>query len=144
MSFSIKNPKAVIAAVVGVVLIAASVALFLSGYGTAGASAKPEGITQTTISAAPVSVTKPTTAAQVAAQLNCGRFHDNGPGAGGLVKDSGICWIGSTKYGINTFANSAGRDVWVKLSEGLGGNAPLRESDVMVFYKASDQGNDNN
>jgi hypothetical protein len=91
----------------------------------------------------PVVVSQPASAAAVARQLNCVRFHDNGPSELGGSIDSGICWMHGEKYGVNTFASQTARDGWLKLAEPLGTN-PTWETRTAVAYVASDQSNSDN
>jgi hypothetical protein len=83
------------------------------------------------------------TAHTIAADLNCTKFHDNGPDQVGLSVDTGVCWIGATKYGVNTFKTSNSRNTWVKMAESLGANPPKFETATSVVYVASDQTSDN-
>jgi hypothetical protein len=81
----------------------------------------------------PASVSQPASAQAVAAQLSCVKFADHGPSIIGGVIDSGVCWIGSEKYAINTFASKEIRNQWLKAAEPLGVN-PKWETDTAVIY----------
>ena len=150
MKFTI-NRKVIVSAVIGVIFLAAALVLGLTGCGSpgpgAGARADLPTATSTVItSVVPSATPSPPSAQQVASQLSCGRFHDDGPGGKldgvQIVTDSAICWIGSVKYGIDTFRSEELRNMWIKLDQGLGMNPVLKESAFMVFYKANDQSSD--
>jgi hypothetical protein len=86
----------------------------------------------------PVAVSQPPSAEQVANSLQCGHFKDNFvKGGDPAVLDGGVCWIGSTKYAIDTFASAGSRDGWLKLAEPLG-VVPAWETDTSVTYKSVD------
>lgn len=87
--------------------------------------------------AAPVSVTQPPTASDVARSLNCKRFEDHGASQIGGSVDSGACWIGNVKYAINTFPSRAVRDSWLQSAEPLG-VVPKWETSTSVTYKSVD------
>ena len=83
-------------------------------------------------------VTQPLTAAQIAAEENCGQFKDialsaTAPSFG--VLDLGTCYVGGVKYAINTFASPTSRDSWLKVSEPFGVN-PKWETATSVTYKS--------
>lgn len=81
-------------------------------------------------------VTQPASAAQIAKNLNCTRFTDDGP-AVVLSNDSGSCYIGSHKYGINTFPNQQARDSWLQSATQLG-VVPKWETATSVVYPSVD------
>ena len=136
MTISIKDPKAVIVAVIGLVLIVASVVLLLGGYGKPGSPSQTLVINQPKNSV-PVAVTQPPSAKDTATSLNCGRFQDLfKAGENPLVLDTGVCWIGLTKYGVNTFASSDARDLWLRLAQPFGID-PKWETATAVVYPAT-------
>ena len=77
-------------------------------------------------------------ASDVASSLNCGRFKDFPATNDGehtpLVLDSGTCWIGKKKYGINTFVSPDTRNSWLKLAESEVGVNPKWEASDWVVY----------
>lgn len=85
------------------------------------------------------SVAQPPSAKEVADNLGCGKFKDLGPGhPSGLgvylyITDSGSCWIGTHKYGIDTFADKGVRDQWLAAAEPFG-VVPKWETDTSVVY----------
>ena len=94
-------------------------------------------------SIAPVSVPQLPSAASVASSLGCGQYQEaDMSGAHIYVIDAGVCWIGSTKYAIDTFTSKTVRDEWIKAA-GMLGIIVLKQNDTSVFYKASDQTHDN-
>lgn len=82
---------------------------------------------------APVKVTQPPSAKDVATQLNCKNFTSSDPGQSGMVIDAGTCMIGSTKYAIDTFASKTVRDAWLKAAEPYG-VVPKWETSTSVTY----------
>lgn len=89
-------------------------------------------------SAGLVSVTQPQSAEVIATSVHCARFQDKfTQGGDPAVLDDGVCWIGSQKYGIDTFASTASRDGWLKLAEPLTGVVPKWETATAVVYKST-------
>jgi hypothetical protein len=119
-----------VAVIWGIVAVLAILAVLLNGN-TKG-DAVPPGHSQV-----PVAVAQPPSAEQVANSLQCGKFKDLGSASNVGVVDSGSCYIGSTKYAINTFVSKSVRDGWLKLSEPLG-VVPKWETDTSVTYKSVD------
>jgi hypothetical protein len=78
-------------------------------------------------------VVQPASAAQIAGNLHCTKFKDAGPSELGGSIDSGSCYIGASKYAINTFPSKAVRDTWLQTAEQLGVN-PKWETDTSVVY----------
>jgi hypothetical protein len=103
--------------------------IFTAGGGNSGASAS----SNTRIE----NVVQPASAAQIAGNLHCTKFKDAGPSELGGVIDSGTCYIGADKYGIDTFLNKDVRDSWLKAAEPLGVN-PKWETDTSVTYPSVD------
>ena len=94
-------------------------------------------------SIAPVSVQQAQSAASVASSLGCGQYQESDMSSPHIyVVDAGVCWIGGTKYGIDTFTSKTVRDEWIKAA-GMLGVSVLKQNDTSVFYKASDQTHDN-
>jgi hypothetical protein len=75
----------------------------------------------------------PVKAAVIARSLKCWRFRDLGPAMKGFVVDSGVCYKGGQKYGINTFSTSEARNSWIKMAKKLGVN-PKWETATSVIY----------
>jgi len=96
---------------------------------------QPATIQSTTPNPVPVAVQQPPTAKDVATQVGCKRFHDKGNSPAVGVVDSGICWIGKQKYGVDTFMTKAARDSWLKMTESFGVN-PKWETPISVVYKS--------
>ena len=80
----------------------------------------------------------PLTASAIAAKYHCKQFRDTGPDMAGLSKDTGDCWIGNVKYGINIFKTQSARNTWLQLSEPFG-VSPVHETSLTVFYVATSQ-----
>jgi hypothetical protein len=74
--------------------------------------------------------------ASVAAAVGCVKFVDLGPAPTGNVLDHGNCWVGSKKYGIDSFASNQIRDAWVTSTRGLG-VIPQWETDKVVIYPSA-------
>ena len=85
-----------------------------------------------------VTMSQPPTASEVAANVGCENFKDMGS-AKLYAIDSGTCWVGSVKYGVDTFPSATARNSWIKLAESLGTNPPKWETSTAVVYKAHDQ-----
>jgi hypothetical protein len=118
-----------VAVIWGIVAVLAVLAVLLNGN-TKG-DAVPPGHSQV-----PVAVSQPASAEQVASSLGCGNFQDKfHKGGDPAVLDAGICWIGNTKYAIDTFASAYSRDAWLKLAEQVG-VVPKWETDTSVAYKS--------
>jgi hypothetical protein len=83
-------------------------------------------------------ITQPQTASQIATEMKCVRFVDDGPATVGGAIDTGHCWIGSVKYGIDVFPSSAVRDAWIVTAEKFG-VSPEYMTGTAVGYKATDQ-----
>jgi hypothetical protein len=81
-------------------------------------------------------VAQPATALQIAEKVGCTNFQDRGPSQAGGSIDGGTCYIGSQKYGINTFASKDVRDAWLKLAERLG-VSPKWETETSVVYPST-------
>jgi hypothetical protein len=81
----------------------------------------------------PVAVVQPPSAKDVAGQLNCTSFTDQGKSQAGGVIDSGTCYIDGAKYGIDTFASKSARDAWLVAAENYG-VSPKWETDTSVTY----------
>lgn len=81
-------------------------------------------------------VVQPMSAAQIAKNLDCINFTDQGAAAI-LSNDSGVCFIGTKKYAINTFPNKQARDNWLKTATQLGVN-PKWETSTAVVYPSTD------
>lgn len=142
MNLTDKGIKVLILFVLGTMCLVISGILYFMGYGHSTLAAATPHATSTTI----VNVSQPVipTAAQVAAALGCGRFHDTlSPDGIDLVRDAGICWIGKTKYGIDTFTTVQARNTWIPMYNAISTDPILKESANSVFYKAWDQTNDN-
>ena len=138
------NRKVVVSAIIGTTFLLAALIVAVSGCGTSPdvSSSVTAPVTGNVVVAA--QQPRISSASQVAAQLNCGKFHEASTSQPhiSIVLDAGICWIGDTKYGIDTFASSESRDAWLKIASAFGMNPVLRESAFMVFYKAGDQAKD--
>lgn len=80
----------------------------------------------------PISIDIPS-AADVAKQLNCGNFKDLGPSELGGVTSSGTCFIGTTKYAINTFPSMRAMKKWLELSEPFGLDVRWKTSTAVVY-----------
>jgi hypothetical protein len=72
----------------------------------------------------------------VAAKVGCINYVDLGPAPAGTVLDHGNCWIGSAKYGIDTFANQTDRDAWLQMASGYGVVAKW-ETPTTVIYPST-------
>lgn len=73
----------------------------------------------------------------VAANVHCTKFQNIAVGGGvqGLVLDEGSCYIGSTKYAIDTFQSKASRNLWLKMATPYG-VVPKWETAHAVVYKS--------
>jgi len=82
----------------------------------------------------------PPTARSIADSLNCKRFRGGKvPSASpmyGIMYEDGVCYIGSKKYGLNTFTTKAARNSWLKMATPLGVN-PEWETDKSVVYPST-------
>lgn len=83
-------------------------------------------------------IQQPPTAAQIASEEKCADYKDGfTKGGWPTVLDVGNCYIGSVKYAIDTFANPANRDAWLKVAS-LVGVVPVWETATSVTYKSVD------
>jgi predicted transporter len=83
-----------------------------------------------------VTVPQPPTAAQIASSEKCVNYKDGFTKDGWpTVLDVGNCYVGSVKYAIDTFANPANRDAWLKVASVLG-VVPVWETSTSVTYKS--------
>lgn len=73
---------------------------------------------------------------EVAAKVGCLNYIDLGPAPAGTVLDHGNCWVGSAKYGIDTFATQIDRDAWVQMASGYG-VVPKWETPTTVIYPST-------
>lgn len=110
---------------------------FLASAGNQLRSQEDSRVAKQAVVAAPVSVTQPPSASDVARSLNCKRFEDHGASQIGGSIDSGACWIGNVKYAINTFPSKAVRDSWLQAAEPLG-VVPKWKTTTSVTYKSVD------
>ena len=124
-----------------IVIVASFLAVIIGGliYVLGGSSTPAESAG----SVHPVAVVQPVSAQSLANAVNCQHFTDLGPSQLGGAVDSGICYIGKTKYGINTFESTDSRDNWLKLANEISPVVPKWETPNGVIYVASDQTNDN-
>lgn len=84
------------------------------------------------------SIQQPPTAAQIASEEHCTNYTDKmTKGGWPTVLDVGNCYVGSVKYAINTFANPANRDAWLKVASAVG-VVPVWETSTSVTYKSVD------
>lgn len=83
-----------------------------------------------------VTVQQPLSAKDVATKIGCSEFLQGAKPKVNLfaVIDSGACWIGKDKYGIDTFASTAARDRWTKGAADLLGVVPKWETADAVIY----------
>jgi hypothetical protein len=82
-------------------------------------------------------VPQPATALQIAEKVGCTNFQDEGPSEAGGAIDTGTCYIGSHKYGVDTFPTKSVRDSWLQLAEPMG-VSPKWETDTSVVYPSTD------
>jgi hypothetical protein len=118
--------------VAGLLVLFAGLVMILSSCGHssnhAGTSIRPS----SSATNAPVAMKQPESASDIALSLNCKDFVDHGK-AQLFSIDSGVCYIGSKKYAINTFASKAGRDAWLKAAKTYG-VVPRWETATAVVY----------
>ena len=122
--------------IVALTIVAIVVALFIAVlFKTSASTANAHPY----VSPMPAAVQQPQSAKAVAASLNCDNFQDKFTSGTGdpAVLDDGVCWIGSQKYGIDTFASAVSRDGWLKLAEPLTGVVPKWETATAVVYKST-------
>jgi hypothetical protein len=67
------------------------------------------------------------------ARIGCGNYTDTGAAMNVFVKDSGSCYIGSKKYGTDSFPSQIDRDAWLMVAKGYGVD-PSWESATVVVY----------
>jgi hypothetical protein len=80
-----------------------------------------------------VTVQQPLTAHQIADKIGCTQFKGL-PVTGVLyVVNLGTCYRDGKKYAIDTFATTAARDAWLKVSENFG-VVPKWETATAVIY----------
>jgi hypothetical protein len=105
-----------------ILLIAGAVMFIVTGCGHSASN-----------STRPVAVQQPASAKSVAAQVGCDQYVNLGRPSSGMVVQSGTCWVGSKKYGVDTFVSQAVRDQWLKAAEPLG-VIPTWETSTSVIY----------
>lgn len=83
-------------------------------------------------------MSQPSTARQVAAQMDCKHLHVY-PQTGAhtpLVIEAANCWLHGKKYGLNTFESMANRDKWIKMAEPFGVR-PKWQAATWVMYPST-------
>lgn len=80
----------------------------------------------------PISIDIPSSA-DVARQLNCGNFRDTGTSHAAGVVSSGTCFIGGTKYAIDTFPSMKARDKWLDTTDMFGLDVKWETSTAVVY-----------
>lgn len=79
------------------------------------------------------SVIQPASASQVAQSLHCTNFKDQHNPDAVLSDDSGSCYIGGSKYAINTFPDQASRDQWLQSAIQLGVRPRWKTPTAVVY-----------
>lgn len=80
----------------------------------------------------PISIDIPSSA-EVARQLNCGNFRDTGTAHAAGVVSSGTCFIGGTRYAIDTFPSMKARDKWLDTADMFGLDVKWKTSTAVVY-----------
>lgn len=79
------------------------------------------------------SVVQPASASQVAQSFHCTKFKDQHNPDAVLSDDSGSCYIGGSKYAINTFPDQASRDRWLQSAVQLGVRPRWKTPTAVVY-----------
>lgn len=72
-------------------------------------------------------------ASEVAKQVSCVNFRDTGTAHVGGVVSSGTCFIGSTRYAIDTFPSMKALDHWLDLTTAFGLDVKWKTSTAVVY-----------